>query len=149
MKFPVSLMVLGAVLFGAAAGIGAYTFIYAKGYSYLTDDPSACANCHVMNEQYDGWVKSAHKGAAVCNDCHTPAGFIPKYLTKMENGFRHSFAFTSGEFPEPIRITPRDREIADEACRKCHADITEAIDASHRPGMELSCLGCHARVGHL
>jgi hypothetical protein len=25
-----------------------YTFVYAKGYSYLTNDPGACANCHIM-----------------------------------------------------------------------------------------------------
>jgi cytochrome c nitrite reductase small subunit len=37
-----------AVLTGAMIGIGAYTFIYAKGYSYLTNNPAACANCHVM-----------------------------------------------------------------------------------------------------
>lgn len=149
MKFPIFLIVLGAILLGTAAGISAYTFIYAKGYSYITDDPAACANCHVMNEQYNGWVKSAHKGAAVCNDCHTPAGVIPKYLTKMENGFRHSFAFTSGAFPEPIRITDRNRGVTDLACRKCHAGITETIDGSHETSKELSCLPCHRRVGHL
>jgi len=142
-------MVIGAVLFGAAAGIGVYTFVYAKGYSYLTDDPSACANCHVMGEQFAGWVKSAHKGVAVCNDCHTPAGLVPKYLTKIENGFRHSFAFTSGKFPDPIRITDGDRAVANGTCRKCHAAITEAIDGPHGGAGELSCLGCHARVGHL
>jgi cytochrome c nitrite reductase small subunit len=37
---------------GTAIGIGAYTFIYAKGYSYLSNDPGACANCHVMQEHY-------------------------------------------------------------------------------------------------
>ena len=36
-------------------GIGAYTFVYARGASYLTNDPAACVNCHVMREPYDGW----------------------------------------------------------------------------------------------
>ena len=31
-------IVLGVAL-GAAVGIGGFTFIYAKGYSYLTNDP--------------------------------------------------------------------------------------------------------------
>jgi cytochrome c nitrite reductase small subunit len=38
--------VLAAVLIGAAVGLDGYTFLYAKGYSYLTDNPRACANCH-------------------------------------------------------------------------------------------------------
>ncbi len=33
-----------AALLGAALGLGLYTFVYAKGYSYLTNNPQACAN---------------------------------------------------------------------------------------------------------
>src|SRR3990167_9787853 len=58
---------------GVFLGFAVYTFVYARGYSYLTDDPRACANCHVMNDQYAGWVKAPHRSVAVCNDCHTPA----------------------------------------------------------------------------
>jgi len=39
------LTLLAAALFGVVAGIGGYTFIYAKGGSYLTTDPAASANC--------------------------------------------------------------------------------------------------------
>lgn len=142
------LPLLVSLAIGLAAGLGVYTFLYAKGGSYLTDDPAACRNCHVMEGQYQGWIKSSHRAVAVCNDCHTPAGHIPKYATKALNGYRHSFAFTSGRFPEPIQITARDRRIADHACRKCHQDIVQAIDANHAPGRELDCLHCHQGVGH-
>ena len=37
---------------GIAVGLGGYTFVYARGYSYLTNDPAACANCHVMEDHY-------------------------------------------------------------------------------------------------
>jgi len=134
---------------GVAAGLGAYTFLYAKGSSYLTDDPAACRNCHVMDAQYDGWIKSSHRSVATCNDCHTPAGHVAKYATKAMNGFNHSFAFTSGRFPEPIQITERNRRIADHACRKCHQEIVQAIDVTPVAGGELDCLRCHADVGHL
>jgi cytochrome c nitrite reductase small subunit len=50
---------------GLAAGVGSYTFIYAQGASYLTDNPQACASCRIMREQYDGWIKSSHRAAAV------------------------------------------------------------------------------------
>lgn len=136
------------IALGAAIGVGGYTFLYAKGASYLTNDPAACANCHVMRDHFAGWIKSSHRAVAVCNDCHTPANLIGKYATKAANGFWHSFAFTSGRFPEPLRITARNREITEAACRKCHADLTQAIEPHGQSG-RISCVRCHATVGHL
>jgi len=137
------------VALGAAIGIGGYTFIYAKGYSYLTNDPGACANCHIMREQYDGWVKSSHRAVAVCNDCHTPPGLVGKYMTKASNGFWHSFYFTTGGYPDPIRITERNHNVTEQACRKCHSEMVEAIEGPHAGTPEVSCVRCHKTVGHL
>ena len=53
-----SLLILLIGLLGIPAGVGAFTFVYAKGFSYLSTDPRACVTCHVMNEQYDAWLKS-------------------------------------------------------------------------------------------
>jgi cytochrome c nitrite reductase small subunit len=147
-----ALMLALVVVLGVAVGVGAYTFVYARGASYLTNDPRACANCHVMNEQYDGWIKSSHRSVAACNDCHTPPGLIGKYTTKALNGFWHSFAFTTGHFPEPIRIGPHNRAVTEAACRHCHADVVQTMAAgSGRPGHrdEIACLRCHASVGHM
>jgi cytochrome c nitrite reductase small subunit len=137
-----------ALLLGIGLGIGAYTFVYAKGASYLTNDPAACVNCHVMREQFDGWVKGSHRAVAACNDCHTPPGAVAKYTTKALNGFWHSFAFTTGRFHEPIDITPRNRAVTEAACRGCHTATVQAIEA-HPRSARLACLGCHASVGHL
>ena len=142
-------VVVVAVVVGIALGIGAYTFVYAKGASYLTNDPRACVNCHVMREQYDGWIAGSHRAAAVCNDCHAPHDVVGKYWTKARNGFWHSFYFTTGRFPEPIQITRHNREVTEGACRHCHTDIVQAIDAAPHRGAALSCLGCHGSVGHL
>ena len=136
-----------AVGAGMAAGLGGYTFAYARGGSYLTNDPAACANCHVMQDYYDGWLRSSHRAVAVCNDCHTPHGLVPKYATKASNGFWHSFAFTSGRFPEPLRIKPRNREITEHSCRSCHGDVVDAMDGPHQE-KSLSCVRCHGAVGH-
>ena len=135
-----------AVAAGLAVGVGGYTFVYARGASYLTNDPAACANCHVMREQYAGWIKSSHRAVAVCNDCHTPHDLVGKYVTKARNGFWHSFAFTSGWFHEPIAMTARNRAVTEGACRTCHGNVVEAIE-SHRE--RLACLTCHRPVGHL
>jgi len=138
-----------ASVVGIALGLGGFTFVYARGYSYLSHDARACANCHVMQNHYDAWLKSSHRAAAACNDCHTPPGLIAKYLVKAENGFRHSLAFTTQRFHEPIRITAADRSVVEKACRACHTPIVEAIEPSH-PGVErTSCVRCHSTVGHL
>ena len=73
MNVRLALLATFGLALGAAAGVGAYTFIYARGAPYLTNDPNACVNCHVMREQYDGGGKSSHRAVAVCNDCHTHA----------------------------------------------------------------------------
>jgi cytochrome c nitrite reductase small subunit len=144
-------LMLAAVLFGILVGLGGYTFVYAKGYSYLTNDPAACANCHIMRDHFAAWSRSSHRSVAVCNDCHTPPAFLPKYITKAQNGFWHSFYFTTGGYPDPLRITPRNHDITERACRKCHADLTATIDPAHvetaRGG--LSCTKCHNDVGHI
>lgn len=136
-------------LAGVAAGLGGFTFVYANGASYMTNDPRACANCHIMNDQYDSWRKSSHHQVAVCNDCHAPHDFFGKYATKALNGFNHSLAFTTGRFPEPIQITPRNRAITEGACRYCHADIVQMIDTQHANAGGVDCIRCHANVGHL
>lgn len=137
-----------ALLVGAGAGLGLFTVAYARGFSYLTDDPAACANCHVMRDHFDGWLKSSHRAAAVCNDCHTPHDFLRKYLTKARNGWHHARAFTTGDFPDPIRITGRNARVTEEACRYCHEPVVERmvgrVDGTEFP----SCIRCHAEVGH-
>ncbi len=142
---------LTSVLVGVLVGLGSYTFIYAKGYSYLTNDPSACANCHVMQDHFDAWTRASHRSVAVCNDCHTPPGLLPKYVTKARNGFWHSFYFTTGRYPDPLRITPRNERVTELACRKCHAELTASIDPGHSDtGISgLKCSTCHNDVGHI
>jgi cytochrome c nitrite reductase small subunit len=141
-------LVLSVVL-GIFIGLGSFTVYYAEGTSYLSNDPAACVNCHIMREQYDGWQKASHHEVATCNDCHIPHAFIPKYLAKMENGFWHSKGFTFQDFPEPIRIKPKNRAILQENCVECHQELVSQI-ATH-PGNDqqmLDCTNCHAGVGH-
>lgn len=96
-----------------------------------------------MRSHYESWLKSSHGKAAVCNDCHTPAGIVPRYAVKALNGFSHSFAFTTARYSDVIRITARNRRVTASACLKCHADMVSGI----RPGV--NCFECHRNVGHL
>lgn len=148
---PPRVLAAAAILAGLACGIGGYTFVYARGHSYLTDDPAACANCHIMRDHFRAWTRSSHHAIAVCNDCHTPSDLVPKYLTKAQNGFWHSFYFTSGRYPDPLQITARNHDVVESACRTCHAQMTLSIDAAHAAGDPgaLTCTRCHNDVGHL
>jgi cytochrome c nitrite reductase small subunit len=125
-------------------GLGGFTFGYAKGFSYLSPDPRACANCHIMQPQFDSWQKSSHHTVAVCIDCHLPHSFVGKYVAKAENGWNHSVAFTLQNFPEPIRITPKNAAILQASCVNCHESVASAM----LPGGETACVRCHATVGH-
>ena len=141
--------ILPAVVVGIMLGVALYTFGYARGSSYLTDRPEACANCHVMRGQYESWIKSSHGKVAVRNDCHTPPGFVAKYRTKATNGFFHSLAFTTGRFPDEILITPRSYQVTESACLKCHDRIVDSIRQTRAHGSDVQCIECHGTVGHL
>jgi cytochrome c nitrite reductase small subunit len=104
-----------------------------------------------MRDHYAAWTRASHRSVAVCNDCHTPPGLVPKYMTKAQNGFWHSFYFTTGRYPDPLRITPRNHEVTELACRKCHSELTSSIDPFHTDTARggLKCTSCHNDVGHI
>ena len=47
-------LALTAAAGGLALGVGTFAFYYAKGSSYLGNDPATCANCHVMQRR---WIR--------------------------------------------------------------------------------------------
>jgi cytochrome c nitrite reductase small subunit len=136
------------VLVGILGGVGAFTFGYGKGWSYLSDNPAGCANCHVMQSHYDSWQNSSHRHVAVCNDCHLPHDEIGHWLVKADNGFFHSLAFTLENFHEPIRAKPRNKHVAQNACLDCHGDVVHQMYPVEPNGEMLSCVHCHSDVGH-
>lgn len=137
--------ILAAASLGIALGVGVATFDHAEGLSYLSTDPAACANCHIMRSQYDSWQKGSHHDVAGCVDCHLPHAFVPKYLAKARNGWNHSSAFTLQNFPEPIAITPPNAVILQANCVECHDALIHDLSASSGAP---SCVHCHAGVGH-
>jgi cytochrome c nitrite reductase small subunit len=147
-----------SLLIGTSVGAGGYTFYQGKGWSYLSNDPRACVNCHIMREQYDGWQKASHHAVATCNDCHVPHDLIGKYLSKAENGFWHSKGFTLQDFHEPIQIRAHNLETLRHNCIDCHRDLVQelvgeeggqhsgTLHSAH--GGESNCIHCHRDVGH-
>jgi cytochrome c nitrite reductase small subunit len=137
------------VLAGVLAGLGAFTFHYAEGFSYFSTDPAACKNCHIMNEQYDSWRKAGHRAVAGCVDCHLPVDFVGKYMAKASNGYHHSKGFTFQDFHEPIMIKPVNSQILQDNCLRCHGDLVHAIlPGSTTDADAVRCVHCHRGVGH-
>lgn len=147
-----------AILLGIPAGVGLYTFTYAEGLSYLSNDPRACVNCHIMTDQYESWVRSSHHEVATCNDCHVPTDLIGKYFAKASNGWHHSSGFTLQSprpdedgmyFHEPIMIKPANSQILQDNCLRCHGDfVHDIVGGSSYAEDAVRCVHCHFTVGH-
>ena len=137
------------VLLGVLLGVGGYTVFYAEGLSYLSSDPAACVNCHIMRPQYESWQKGSHHAVAKCVDCHLPHDFIGKYLAKGENGYHHSKGFTFQDFHEPIMIKAKNARILQENCLACHADLVHELLAGYAAeGIEYHALRTRRAGAH-
>jgi len=98
-RFPV-ILALGTLL-----GLFGFAFYISKAYSYLSDNPKTCVNCHIMAPQYATWTHNSHRQYANCNDCHVPHNnLINKYYFKAKDGMRHASMFTLRLEPQVIRI---------------------------------------------
>jgi cytochrome c nitrite reductase small subunit len=138
-----------AVLAGVLVGAGLYTIDYANATSYLSNDPGACVNCHIMRDQHDAWQKSPHHAVATCNDCHVPADPIGRYLTKVDHGYRHSKGFTFQDFHEPILIKSHSLAVVQQNCVRCHGEFVSPLLGHHGAEGEVAdCVRCHRAVGH-
>ena len=115
----------------------------------MSSDPKACVNCHIMQPQYDSWQKASHHTVATCVQCHLPHDFVNKYISKAENGYNHSKAFTLQNFHEPIIITKKNSRILQQNCIGCHMDMVENLThISTTDTNDVRCVKCHIDVGH-
>lgn len=138
-----------AALIGVFSGLGVFTFYYGEGLAYFSKEPAACVNCHIMQPQFDSWQKASHHTTATCVDCHLPHDFFGKWLSKGENGFLHSKAFTLQDFHEPIFIRERNQRILHDNCLQCHSALLHEslLNEESQSGI-FSCVHCHRSVGH-
>lgn len=137
------------------AGLGVFLFDFSNASSYLSDDPQACVNCHIMQPQYVTWTHSSHREVADCNACHVPHdNAFNKYYFKAKDGLYHAFVFTSRSEPEVIRARPASIEVIQNNCIRCHQDQvtdskTAAFVADHMVNRtDRTCWDCHRDVPH-
>ena len=160
-SFSIALFII-IISFGVIIGHGLYTFVYAEGFSYFSDDPAACKNCHVMNQVYESWERGGHQNAATCNQCHVPHEFFSKWIMKAKSGLHHGYAFTFKDNPVAFSATQESKQIVQQNCISCHKDVsansicganvaTVGNDGRLKlpaKNEELSCVSCHKQAGH-
>jgi cytochrome c nitrite reductase small subunit len=144
-------------VFVVAIGVFVYLVNASRALSYLSADPKACINCHVMNTSYATWQHSAHGRDVTCIQCHLPTGsVVDKYLAKMRDGWNHSSAFTMNTFAQRIRISDDAAERVQTNCISCHAVVTGTIransdryhDFTGTAKVDRKCWECHRDVPH-
>lgn len=144
-------ILVGLAIFvvGSFIGVGLFTFGFANGWAYFGTEPETCAQCHVMNDQYEDYLKGSHKDVATCNDCHMPHdNVVHKYAVKAETGFRHAAVFTANSMDENIQMVPKSQEVTINSCLYCHGDFVADIHMGRLDGEPTNCLQCHSEVGH-
>jgi len=144
--------------FLVAIGFFIYMIIAAKALSYLSKDPKACINCHVMNTQYATWQHSSHAQRATCIECHLPTdSFFGKYMAKARDGWNHSVAFTLNTYDHAIKISDDGAKRVQKNCISCHKSVTSTLssnaDKYHNFDDEYvengrKCWSCHKEVPH-
>ena len=142
-------------LFAIATFCFAYIVYTSKMASYLSSDPKACINCHVMNTQYATWQHSAHRERATCVECHLPTDNVfDKYLAKTIDGWRHSVAFTNHLHKNTIKISDYGARRVQKNCISCHESVTSQIisnaenNHSFKKIGDRKCWECHKSVPH-
>ncbi|MBI2430060.1 MAG: cytochrome c nitrite reductase small subunit [Ignavibacteriales bacterium] len=123
--------------------------------SYLSDDPRACMNCHVMAPQYATWERSSHARVAVCNDCHVPHNNVfNKFLFKAMDGTRHSYMFTFRLEPQVIHIHDAGTAVVQQNCIRCHSHLSQNVKEQlvtldlRNHGEGKLCWECHRETPH-
>ncbi len=117
-------------------------------YDYVQHDNDFCISCHLMEEPYEAFARSEHRGLG-CKACHRPTlvGRSQMALTQVV------------EQPEALTT---HAEVPDAVCTECHVEgdpdkwRSIAASAGHRVHAESSdpalaearCVTCHATSIH-
>lgn len=105
--------------------------------------PQFCAQCHVMEAEYESWFHSGGHRRLKCIDCHLPNDNMARHLTwKGYTGMLDAFDFYSGRVPETIRVSESGAAILQENCRRCHGETVAKINEDR------NCWQCHRRLSH-
>lgn len=144
------------VALGVLVGGGGLFLYLLRAHTYLTDDPAACVNCHIMGPYYATWFHSSHGRDATCNDCHVPQeNFLKKWAFKGKDGTRHIAVFVTRGEKQVLRANDQSAQVIMNNCIRCHTQLnTEFVSAGRvdfmmsKVGEGKACWDCHRNSGH-
>ncbi|MEN9308590.1 MAG: hypothetical protein RL173_2522 [Fibrobacterota bacterium] len=149
-----AVLVVTGVFVGLVAGVAHVS----RATSYLSNDPRACINCHIMTPEYASWDRGSHGRVTVCNDCHVPHdNFVRKYFFKAKDGARHATMFTLRMEPQVIRMHEAGQTVVMENCLRCHGNLFAGNPTSSVKGLASAavhkndgrlCWECHRETPH-
>ncbi len=146
---------VAAVTSGVMLGLFFYLVYISNAVSYLSDDPKACVNCHIMAPEYATWTHSSHREVTHCNDCHVPHNNVfNKYYFKAKDGLRHAYMFTMRLEPQSIFIKEEGKGVVHQNCIRCHADLVydakllSMTTTYHDRFSKRPCWECHREIPH-
>lgn len=155
-RLPNSMILPIFIVGGILAGLGIYAIYMSRAYSYLSNDPSACVNCHIMSPYYQSWNHSSHAQWGTCNDCHVPQDNVFRgYAFKAVDGLYHSAVFTIKGEPQVIRPREASNKVIMENCIRCHTQLNSEFVKTGmitytdtQKGEGKACWDCHTQVPH-
>ncbi len=138
-------VVLGTVLL---AVVGVASVLMYEAYDYVQHDNQFCLECHLMQDPFEQFAQSAHRGLG-CKACHRP-----NILERSEMGLAQIV-----ENPDSIRV---HAHVSNDICAECHIKGNPdewrlvANTAGHRIHLEsddpalqgLNCVECHSSGVH-
>lgn len=143
------------IMVGIIAGLSLYILYISNATAYLSNDPRACVNCHVMNVHYASWQRGSHARVATCNDCHVPQdNFFRTYWFKANDGLRHATYFTMRWEPQVIQIKEAGKEAVQGNCIRCHSNNIHPValraisNKNVADQTERYCWECHRNTPH-
>jgi cytochrome c nitrite reductase small subunit len=149
---PVAWRVPVIILIGILTGFIILLIHFSRAGSYLTNDPAACVNCHIMSPYYATWDHSSHREVATCNECHVPHNnIINAYYFKAKDGLRHATIFTLRKEPQVIFIRDAGIKVVHDNCERCHQPLLTEIECREQGeecDKERLCWECHREVPH-
>lgn len=146
---------VAVISIGVIVGLGFFMAKEASLVSYMSDNPQACVNCHVMTPMYNSWMHSSHRENANCNDCHVPHNNVAnKYFFKAKDGLFHASVFTARMEPEVMFMREESQEVVQNNCIRCHVQqVTQTkydgwLEGHRGSRTDRKCWECHQEIPH-
>ena len=130
--------------FGAGFLLFLFVFFGPPKVYHKTSTPEFCASCHVMDYQYDAWMKNADHRNLECVECHLPNNnFANHMLWKGYDGTKDVIYFFGRLYADELRISVHGQHTVQDNCVRCHGEMVSQLNIEDR-----TCWSCHRRVNH-